>query len=111
VSKRAKKITVDGIDYELGAEIDLDAEAVRLADGSRLTEARAAQLGEEIASRGRGRPSLTEAGKSSPHVSFRVSARIRRRAEHRAKAEGKTVSQVAREALERHLEAGPEPSQ
>ena len=50
----------------------------------------------------RGRPSLTGRGES-PQVRFRVPTDLRARAAERAKAEGKTVSQLAREALEHYL--------
>lgn len=43
--------------------IDLDEEDVRLADGTRLTEARAQELAREVLERaGRGRPSLSRPG-------------------------------------------------
>jgi len=50
-----------------------------------------------------GRPSLTAAGTVSPLVSFRVSSGLREAALRRAAAEGRTVSDVARDALERYL--------
>ena len=50
-----------------------------------------------------GRPSLTAAGKISPLVSFRVSSQLREAALRRAAAEGRTVSDLARDALERYL--------
>lgn len=53
----------------------------------------------------RGRPSLTGRAAASPRVSFRTTDELRARAEERAEREGKTVSQVAREALEHHLDA------
>ncbi|HWM98029.1 MAG TPA: hypothetical protein VNO54_13330, partial [Streptosporangiaceae bacterium] len=53
----------------------------------------------------RGRPSLTARGSTSPQVNFRVSASLLAEAEARANAEGKTVSALAREALERLLHA------
>lgn len=49
-----------------------------------------------------GRPSLTGRGES-PQVRFRVPTDLRERAAARAKAEGKSVSQLAREALEHYL--------
>ena len=52
-----------------------------------------------------GRPSLTGAGQKSPQVSFRVSAETRRRAEELAASEGKTVSELARDALEARVRA------
>lgn len=50
-----------------------------------------------------GRPSLADSGEHSPHVSFRAPAELRRKAEERARREGKTVSQLAREAFEKYL--------
>lgn len=82
--------------------IDLDAEVVRDGRGRRITEADAARIAEQTLARV-GRPSLTGAGQRSPAVSFRVSTRTRELAEQRAAAEGKTVSQIAREALERYI--------
>lgn len=47
--------------------VDLDQEDYRLADGTRLTEAKAEELAAEVLARaGRGRPSLTEPGARSP---------------------------------------------
>ena len=51
-----------------------------------------------------GRPSLTGDG-ASPSIAFRVPAALRERAEEIATLEHKTVSEVAREALEAHLAA------
>lgn len=54
----------------------------------------------------RGRRPLTDdtpAGEHSPRVSFRVPEQTRRRAEERARTEGRSVSDLAREALERYL--------
>ena len=51
----------------------------------------------------RGRRPLVDdapAGEHSPQVSFRVPEQTRRRAEKRARAEGRSVSDLAREALE-----------
>jgi predicted HicB family RNase H-like nuclease len=39
----------------------------------------------------------------SPRVSFRVPEQTRRRGKERAHAEGRSVSEVAREALKRYL--------
>lgn len=51
----------------------------------------------------RGRPSLTAPGEKSPTVHFRVPARLRSVVEQRARREGKSVSALAREALERYV--------
>lgn len=49
----------------------------------------------------RGRPSL---GKGvSPRISYRVPGRLYSKAKKRARTEGRTVSEVARDALERYI--------
>ncbi|MGH3712012.1 MAG: ribbon-helix-helix domain-containing protein [Micromonosporaceae bacterium] len=92
-------------------DVDLDKERVYLPDGSRLTEQRAEQLAQETLAVVRrrnlvpGRKSLSGGSVHSPRVQFRVPEAIRERAERRAAAEGKSLSALAREALERYLEA------
>jgi predicted HicB family RNase H-like nuclease len=83
----------------IGRDVDLGAEDVRLADGSRLTEQKAAEIVEEVRRRA-GRPSLTGEAAASPRISFRITPGVRDRAAEIAAREGKTVSQLAREALE-----------
>ena len=70
-----------------------------MADGTRLTEQRAAEITEEVRRRG-GRPSLTGEAAVSPRLTFRVSPGVRDRAAQIAAREGKTISQLAREARE-----------
>ena len=53
--------------------------------------------------RGRGRPSLTGEPQHSPRVTFRLDPEVRDKAAERAEREGKTVSELAREALKRYL--------
>lgn len=90
--------------YKVGPDVDLDKEVIRDAKGRRITEKRAEDIAEETLKKiGRGRPSLTGAKVRSPQVSFRAPAELRAKAEARATREGKTVSQLAREALERLL--------
>src|SRR5437764_93418 len=93
--------------YVLGPDIDLDVEEVHEPDGTRLTEKRAEQLAGETLRAVRGRPSLTGAGRHSPRVSSRLPAEERELAERVAQEEGKTVSELAREALERYLAERP----
>ncbi len=88
----------------IGADVDLDREDVRLPDGTRLTEQRAAELVEQARRRG-GRPSLTGEAATSPRVTFRLTPDIRDRAAAIAEREGKTISQLAREALENRVQA------
>ena len=50
---------------------------------------------------GPGRPSLGEG--ESPRITYRVAPALLAAAERRAKAEGRTLSELAREALRRYL--------
>jgi len=84
--------------------INLDAEDVRLPDGSRLTEARAQELADEVLERaGRGRPSLSRPGVRSPQLRLSVSAELRSRLFKRAEDEHRSVSTIVRDALEHYL--------
>lgn len=101
MTKSRRSQTPEPVD---GGSIDLDAEDVRLADGTRLTEAKAQALAEEALQRiGRGRPSLTAPGRRSPQLRLSVPAELRSRLEARAKREHRSVSVLVREALERFL--------
>lgn len=53
-----------------------------------------------------GRPSLSGEREESPRVSFRLAPDVRDRAVERAEREGKSVSQLARDALEQYLATG-----
>jgi len=93
--------------YTLGPDIDLDAEVVTEPDGSRLTEQRAQMIAEETLTEvRRGRPSLgSKRSKSgrSPQITMRVTETTRAKAARRARSEGRTLSELARDALERYL--------
>jgi hypothetical protein len=83
-------------DAAKASDIDLERDDYCLADGTRLTPAVAEAIVEEFRRVG-GRPSLSGTASQSPQIAFRVAA---------AKVvadEGKTVSQLAREALEARL--------
>lgn len=72
--------------------------------GRRITQdyaRRAAQY--DPATVHRGRRSLTGGRLHSPRVSFRVPADLREAAEKAARREGKTVSELARDALPKYL--------
>ena len=100
----AQKIRIRGKEHVDGGEIDLDSEDVRFADGTRLTEARAEALADEVLrSVGRGRPSLTAPGERSPQLRLSLPADLHRRLKIRAESEHRSVSELAREALERYL--------
>lgn len=94
--------------HEIGPDVDLDVEDVRDRQGRRVTAAYAEQAAAEALRLARpGRPALGAVGQHSPRVSFRVPEQVRRQAEQRAAVEGRSVSEIAREALERYLrEAG-----
>jgi hypothetical protein len=85
-------------------EIDLEREDVRLPDGTRLTEDVADALVDDVR-RKAGRPSLTGTAAPSPRVSFRVTPEVRDRAAAIASDEDKTISELAREALEARVRA------
>jgi hypothetical protein len=50
-----------------------------------------------------GRKSLAGSDGVSPRVNFRMTAELQARAQARAEREGKTISQIAREALEDYV--------
>lgn len=83
----------------LGRDVDLGREDVRLLGGKRLTDQVADEIVEDVRRAG-GRPSLSGEPARSPQIAFRVPAELRDRAAAVAAAQGKTVSQLAREALE-----------
>lgn len=89
-------------------DVDLDDEVVTV-NGRRLTEAGAEQLARETLDEARrrnlipGRKSLTEGSTHSPRVQFRVPEAVATQAQNRARAEGKSLSELAREALLRYL--------
>jgi hypothetical protein len=86
-------------------DVDLDIEEVRDRQGRRVTTEYAERAADEALRIARpGRPALGTSGQHSPRVSFRIPEQTRRRAEERARSEGRTVSELAREALERYLQ-------
>ena len=82
-------------------DVDLAPEDVRDSKHRRITEEYAAA--DALAAIGRGRPSLTGAKAPSPQVTFRVTPQLRERAAAEAAKQGRRVSDLAREALERYL--------
>lgn len=91
-------------DTPIGDDVDLDQEDIRLPDGSRLTDETAEDIVEQVR-RSAGRPSLSGEKTASPQIAFRVPSNVRDEAERVAADEHKTVSQLAREALEERLNA------
>ncbi|MCW2713252.1 MAG: hypothetical protein JWN88_299 [Frankiales bacterium] len=85
-------------------DVDLDVDDVRDTHGRRITEEYAeTATARALASVGRGRPSLTGTRGTSPQVTFRVTPELRARAAAEADRQGRRISDVAREALERYL--------
>jgi hypothetical protein len=104
MASKKKTIRIHDADLADGGDIDIDADEVYLADGTRLSEARSHELAEEIRHKAApGRPSLTGPGKRSPQLRLSVPAELRQKLEARAEREHTTVSDVAREAIERYL--------
>ena len=91
-------------EYRVGPDVDLTAQDVRDRNGRRITEDCARRAADyDPATVRRGRRSLTGGHAHSPRVSFRVPADLREAAEEAAAREGKTVSELARDALEKYL--------
>jgi len=90
----------------IGVDVDGDREDIRLANGTRLTNEVAEDIVEQVRSSS-GRPSLSGKAAASPQIALRVAPAVRDRAAEVAAREGKTISQLAREALEQRV-ARPE---
>ena len=91
-------------EHAVGPDVDLEAEEIRDRQGRRVTDEYAERAAAEALRIARpGRPALGTVGQHSPGVSFRVPEQVRRQAEQRAAAEGRSVSEIARDALERYL--------
>lgn len=97
-NRRPRNVT----DTPIREDADLNHDEILPPTGTRLTERRAAEKAEQARRRG-GRPSLTGDAAVSPRVSFRLTPGIRDRAAVIAAREGKTISQLAREALEERV--------
>lgn len=88
----------------IGGDVDLAREKVSLNDGTRLTEELVVEIVDSV-QRGTGRPSLSGHSTPSPQIAFRVPQSVRDQAALLAAREGKTISQLAREALEARVRA------
>lgn len=83
----------------------------RSKTGTPITDALAERLADEAeagyqltAAKRVGRKSLAGDRGPSPRVNFRMTSELQARAQARAQREGKTVSEIAREALEHYVE-------
>ncbi|GAA5157823.1 hypothetical protein GCM10023321_36650 [Pseudonocardia eucalypti] len=90
--------------HVLDEEADLEEEEVRDSAGRRVDAAYVERAVADVHARP-GRPSLSEEPRHSPQVSFRVPEQTRRLLDERANAEGRTPSEIAREALIQYLES------
>ena len=90
VTRRGNPISAGGTEITPEIADELAAEAER---GYDLSKGRVVLVG---------RPSLSGHG-SSPRLSFRIPPALYRAAKKRAKEEGRTVSELAREAVARYV--------
>lgn len=90
------------LDTPIGADVDLDAEDIRLADGTRLTREVADEITADVP-RAAGRPSLTAPGVHSPSLTLRFPATTLARLDAEASRRGVRRSQIVREAVEAYL--------
>ena len=90
--------------YTLGPDVDLERDDIRDNNGNRITEKYVDRAVERL-HREVGRPSLTAPGRRSPSIAVRVPDSIRSKMESRARTEGKSLSQLARDAIEAYLAA------
>jgi hypothetical protein len=89
--------------YKLGPDVK-PAEQVRDSKGNLIDEAYIDCAVDDVRRQlGRGRPSLTAPGEVSPEVKARVPAELKSRVEEAAKRQGRPLSEVIRDALERYL--------
>lgn len=83
------------------AEQDIDALADEAEAGYDLSHSRWIKVG---------RPALGRSAGESPRIGFRATKDLYDAAQSQAKAEGLTVSALAREAMERYLASGERPT-
>lgn len=88
----------------IGADVDLEHEDIRLPDGSRLTDERAAEIAERALVHRRGRPSVTDDKSHTPSLTVRVSTTTRAALEKIAASQGRRLADVSREAFEEYIQ-------
>lgn len=87
----------------IGADVDLEHDGVRLPDGSRLTDGRAAAIAGRAMVRRRGRPSVTGDESHTPSLTVRVSPTTRAALEEIAAAQGRRLADISRDAFEEYI--------
>jgi hypothetical protein len=93
-------------DTQIGPDVDLSREDVRLGDGTRLTNELAEAITEDVR-RTAGRPSLSGGRKHSPQVSARITPELQEELRKYSKRSGLSHSQVLRHALEQLVGSRP----
>ncbi|MGH9056685.1 MAG: hypothetical protein ACRDYY_12620 [Acidimicrobiales bacterium] len=96
---RRRKITVG----DIGPDVDLDIEDIRLADGTRLTDELAEHIAQDAVARHRGRPSVTGEPEHTPRMTLRVPERTRHALEEIASQQGRRLTDVGRDAFEEYI--------
>jgi len=84
-------------------DVDLEAEDIRLPDGSRLTEAKVDEIVERVHRRYPGRPSVSGERERTPVMTVRVSRAARAALEEIASAQGRRLADISREALDEYI--------
>lgn len=87
----------------IGPDVDLEDEDIRLPDGSRLTEAKAAEIVERVHGRHPGRPSVSGDRERTPVMTVRVTRAARAALEEIASAQGRRLADVSRDALDEYI--------
>jgi hypothetical protein len=104
--KAERRPPVVSSETQIGPDVDLSREDVRLGDGTRLTNEHADSITEDVR-RAAGRPSLTGERKHSPQVSARITPELQEELREYSKRFGLSHSQILRRALEQLVGSRP----
>jgi len=86
-----------------GPDVDLEVEDIRDSKGNRIDEEYVQRAVADVRRQTAGRPSMSGPGERSPQIAFRVPREVHRAISELAVREGKTLSELAREALEQYV--------
>lgn len=87
----------------IGPDVDLEAEDIRLPDGSRLTDTKVEEIVERVHTRRPGRPSVTGNQQQTPAMTVRVTPAARTALEQIAEAQGRRLADVSRDAFDEYI--------
>ncbi len=87
----------------IGPDVNLEAEEIWLPDGTRLTEAKVAEIVERVHDRHPGRPSVSGDRGRTPGMTVRVTPAARASLEEIASAQGRRLADVSRDALDEYI--------